>query len=201
MNLLHALRWEAASAQHRDKLHDTFCNRWSRVVLRCVSVYSMRETSAYYWRMECWLATFLDSGNFWLLLTQGQSQPYLISCTSEDGLAFSTTPFGESWTARNLSTACLAFDPAAETLGPAAQAKPAQVNASGGSKMEASQSAAGFLSAVAMAVLANFWPLGKMTVLTLQQCRCMDLNVSVCWVWFSFNEEAERLKGSVASFL
>ena len=65
-------------------------------------------------------------------------------------------PFGESWTAQNLSTACLAFNSAAETLGPAAQAKPAQVNASGGSKMEAYHSVAGFLSAVAMAVLANF---------------------------------------------
>ena len=30
-------------------------------------------------------------------------------------------PFGESWTAAELSTACLAFNPAAKTLGPAAR--------------------------------------------------------------------------------
>ena len=65
-------------------------------------------------------------------------------------------PFGESWTALNLSTACLAFNPAAKTLGPAAQAKPAQFNAPGGSRIEAYDCAAGMLLALVTAVLAAF---------------------------------------------
>ena len=85
-------------------------------------------------------------------------------------------PFGKSWTALNLSTACLAFNSAAETLGPAAQAKPSQINTSGntsgdtsgntsgdtsgntsgGTKKEAHTSAAGMLLAVVMVFFATF---------------------------------------------
>lgn len=65
-------------------------------------------------------------------------------------------PFGKSWTAVNLSTACLAFDAAAKTLGPAAQAKPSQVNASGGTQIKAYTSVAGFLLAMVTVVFATF---------------------------------------------
>ena len=65
-------------------------------------------------------------------------------------------PFGRSWTALNLSTACLAFDAAAKTLGPAAQAKPSQVNASGGTQIKAYTSVAGLLWAMVTVVFATF---------------------------------------------
>ena len=65
-------------------------------------------------------------------------------------------PFGNSWTALNLSTSCLAFNPAAKTLGPAAQAKPTQVNASGGTNIEAYTSAAILLLAMVTVVFATF---------------------------------------------
>ena len=56
----------------------------------------------------------------------------------------------------NLSTACLAFNPVAKTLGPAAQAEPSIINASVGTKMEAYNSAAGMLLAVVTVVFATF---------------------------------------------
>ena len=65
-------------------------------------------------------------------------------------------PFNKSWIALNLSTACLAFDPAAKTLGPAAQAKSSQVNASGGTNIEAYTSAAILLLSMVTVVFATF---------------------------------------------
>ena len=65
-------------------------------------------------------------------------------------------PFNKSWTALNLSTACLAFNPAAKTLGPAAQAKPSQVNASSGTNVEAYTSAATLLLAMVSVIFATF---------------------------------------------
>ena len=40
----------------------------------------------------------------------------------------SSRPFTEDFYSKDLSTACLAYDPAKNTLGPAAQAKPSDVN-------------------------------------------------------------------------
>ena len=65
-------------------------------------------------------------------------------------------PFGKSWTALNLSTSCLAFNPAAKTLGPAAQAKPSQVNASSGTNIDAYISTATILLAMVTVVFATF---------------------------------------------
>lgn len=65
-------------------------------------------------------------------------------------------PFGESWTALNLSTACLAFNPAAKTLEPAAQAKPSQVNASSGTNIDAYIPTATILLAMVTVVFATF---------------------------------------------
>ena len=56
----------------------------------------------------------------------------------------------------NLPTACLAFNPAAKTLGPAAQAEPSQINASFVTKMETYNLAAGMLLAVVPVVFATF---------------------------------------------
>ena len=67
-------------------------------------------------------------------------------------------PFGKSYTALNLSTACLAYNAAAKTLGPPAQAKPSQtqINASGGTKVKAYTSAAGMLLVMVTAAFATF---------------------------------------------
>ena len=79
-----------------------------------------------------------------------------VTFTEDAGGDTDAQPFEKSWTALNLSTACLAFNPAAKTLGPAAQAKPSQVNASGGIMMKAYTSTARLLLAMMTVVFATF---------------------------------------------
>lgn len=70
--------------------------------------------------------------------------------SAEEIVAKQSSPdFEASWTAKNFSTACLAFNAAAQTLGPASQAKPSELT---GSATNAQAPVAGTLLAMVMAI-------------------------------------------------
>ena len=67
----------------------------------------------------------------------------------------SSRPFTHDFYAKDLSTACLAYDPAKKTLGPAAQAKPSDAKV--GAAVSGHGSSRGLALAIAAVICSVSW--------------------------------------------